>query len=81
MDTTAFGDAAVIIAPTNMSMRAAIELRQATGHPVALTEDNKLVGVCGDEEIYRGILRQTSIADAPIDRSTSDKAAAASTDA
>lgn len=81
MDTSAFGDAAVIIAPTNMSMRAAIELRQATGHPVALTEDDKLVGVCGDEEIYRGILRQTSIADAPIDRSTSDKAAAVSTDA
>ncbi|MFQ5759928.1 MAG: choline ABC transporter ATP-binding protein [Acidiferrobacterales bacterium] len=81
MDTTAFGDAAVIIAPTNMSMRAAIELRQATGHPVALTEDDKLVGVCGDEEIYRGILRQTSIADALTDRSTSDQAAAASTDA
>ena len=81
MDTTAFGDAAVIIAPTNMSMRAAIELRQATGHPVALTEDDKLVGVCGDEEIYRGILRQTSIADEPLNRSTSDEAAAASADA
>jgi glycine betaine/proline transport system ATP-binding protein len=55
----------VIAAPTNMSMRAAIELRQASGHPVALVEAGRLVGVCGDEEIYRGILRQTDIAEAP----------------
>jgi glycine betaine/proline transport system ATP-binding protein len=56
----------VIAAPTNMSMRAAIELRQASGHPVALVEAGRLVGVCGDEEIYRGILRQTDIAEAPV---------------
>ena len=47
-----------------MSMRATIELRQASGHPVALVEDGRLVGVCGDEEIYRGILRQTGLAEA-----------------
>ena len=41
----------------------AIELRQATGQPVALVEDGRLVGVCGDEEIYAGILRQSSLAD------------------
>ena len=56
-------DAAIITAPIEMSMRAAIELRQASGHPVALVADGKLVGVCGDEEIYRGILRQTGLAD------------------
>ena len=56
---------ALITAPTEMSMRAAIELRQASGHPVALVEEGRLVGVCGDEEIYRGILRQTDIAAAP----------------
>jgi glycine betaine/proline transport system ATP-binding protein len=56
------GPAALIAAPTDMSMRAAIELRQASGHPVALVEGERLVGVCGDEEIYRGILRQTDIA-------------------
>ena len=55
---------ALITAPTSMSMRAAIELRQASGHPVALVENGKLVGVCGDEEIYRGILRQTRLAEA-----------------
>ena len=51
--------AAMIIAPVEMPMRLAIELRQLTGHPVALVADGKLVGVCGDAEIYRGILRQT----------------------
>ena len=57
-------DVALITAPTDMSMRATIELRQASGHPVALVEDGRLVGVCGDEEIYRGILRQTGLAEA-----------------
>jgi glycine betaine/proline transport system ATP-binding protein len=56
-------EVALITAPTDMSMRAAIELRQASGHPVALVEDEHLVGVCGDEEIYRGILRQTRLAE------------------
>jgi glycine betaine/proline transport system ATP-binding protein len=60
------GRITVIAAPTDMSMRAAIELRQASGHPVVLVEAGKLVGVCGDEEIYRGILRQTDIAAAPV---------------
>jgi len=55
---------ALITAPTDMSMRATIELRQASGHPVALVEDGRLVGVCGDEEIYRGILRQTGLTEA-----------------
>ena len=58
---------AMITAPTDMSMRVAIELRQATGHPVALVEDGRLVGVCGDEEIYAGILRQSRVADKPVE--------------
>ncbi|MFQ6018637.1 MAG: choline ABC transporter ATP-binding protein [Kiloniellaceae bacterium] len=65
LDHLALGEVALITAPTDMTMRAAIELRQASGHPVALVEDGRLVGVCGDEEIYRGILRQARIADAP----------------
>ncbi len=62
---------ALITAPTDMSMRIAIELRQATGHPVALMEDGRLVGVCGDEEIYAGILRQSSVADEPAEAAAS----------
>ena len=30
---------------------------------VALVDDGKLIGVVGDDEIYRGILRQTGLAD------------------
>jgi len=65
-------EVALLTAPPDMSMRAAIELRRASGHPVALIEDHRLVGVCGDEEIYRGILRQTGLAEAAQD---DDKAA------
>jgi len=64
MDIAALPATALITAPCDMSMRVAIELRQATGQPVALVEDGRLVGVCGDEEIYAGILRQSSAADA-----------------
>ncbi|MPZ12410.1 MAG: choline ABC transporter ATP-binding protein [Kiloniellaceae bacterium] len=63
MDMAALPSTALITAPCDMSMRVAIELRQATGHPVALVEDGRLVGVCGDEEIYAGILRQSSAAE------------------
>jgi glycine betaine/proline transport system ATP-binding protein len=63
MDIAALPATALITAPCDMSMRVAIELRQATGHPVALVEDGKMVGVCGDEEIYAGILRQSSAAE------------------
>jgi glycine betaine/proline transport system ATP-binding protein len=43
-------------------MRDAVEIRQRTGAPIALVNDARLVGVIGDDEIYRGILRQTGIA-------------------
>ena len=65
LERAAAEDVIVIVAPVDMSMHAAIKLRQASGHPVALVEDGKLVGVCGDEEIYRGILRQSDVAAAP----------------
>ena len=73
LDPAGLDGTTIITAPTDMSMRAAVELLQFTGYPVALVEDGKLVGVCGDEEIYRGILRQTSLADS---RQDSEPAAA-----
>lgn len=63
MDLGTLGHGALIMAPLDMSMRAAIELRHATGNPVALIEEGRLAGVCGDDEFYRGILRQASMAD------------------
>lgn len=61
-DAPEAGDPVIVVAPSELTMRRAIELRYRTGTPVALVEDGKLVGICGDEEIYRGILRQASIA-------------------
>ena len=67
-DPEAWQDAALITASTDMTLRTAIELRQASGHPVALLEEGRLVGVCGDDEIYRGILRQAALAPAKANR-------------
>ena len=52
----------VVTAPPDIKLRTALEIRHRTGNPLALVEDRKLVGVIGDDEIYRGILRQTGIA-------------------
>lgn len=40
-------------------MRAVIELRHSSGLPVLLVEDGRLLGVVGDNEIYRGLLQKT----------------------
>jgi glycine betaine/proline transport system ATP-binding protein len=52
----------VVTAPPDITLRTALEIRHRTGNPLALVEDGKLIGVIGDDEIYGGILRQTSIA-------------------
>ena len=53
-------DDVLVTAPSSMKMRWNIEIRHHTGWPVLLVEENRLVGVVGDSEIYGGILRQTS---------------------
>jgi glycine betaine/proline transport system ATP-binding protein len=53
---------AVVTAPPGIRLRTALEIRHRTGNPLALVEDGKLIGVIGDDEIYKGILRQTGIA-------------------
>jgi glycine betaine/proline transport system ATP-binding protein len=63
MDLEALGHDVIVTADPDMRMRTAIELRHATGRPVILVSDGKMVGVCGDEEIYRGILRQSGSMD------------------
>jgi glycine betaine/proline transport system ATP-binding protein len=42
---------AVIVAPASLSLQSLIDLRRRTGHPVLLTEDGQLLGVCGETEI------------------------------
>ena len=49
-----------IMAPSDLSMRKVIDLRHRSGLPVLLEEGGTCVGVCGDAEIYEGILRQSN---------------------
>ncbi len=53
----------IFSAPMNLKMRWNIEARYHTGAPVLLIDDGKLTGIIGDDEIYRGILRQTNLAE------------------
>jgi glycine betaine/proline transport system ATP-binding protein len=49
----------VIVAPSEMKLRAAIALKRQTQHPIVLVDQmGRLAGLCGDEEIYRALLRK-----------------------
>jgi glycine betaine/proline transport system ATP-binding protein len=49
----------VIVAPADLRMRSAIELRRATGNPIVLVDQlGRMAGLCGDDEIYRALLQQ-----------------------
>jgi glycine betaine/proline transport system ATP-binding protein len=61
-DLTNLDRHAVVTVPPAIKLRTALEIRHKTGNPLALVADGKLIGVIGDDEIYRGILRQTGIA-------------------
>ena len=51
----------MIVAPVELTLRAAIALKQQTDHPILLVDQlGRLAGLCGDEEIYRGLLRKQS---------------------
>jgi glycine betaine/proline transport system ATP-binding protein len=65
LDLTGLGPTTVVMAPPDIKMRSAIEIRHATGNPVVFVADGKVIGVVGDDEIYRGMLRQTGLAEAP----------------
>jgi glycine betaine/proline transport system ATP-binding protein len=53
----------IVTAAADIRMKTAIEIRHITGRPVALMEDGRMIGVIGDDEIYRGMLRQTAMSD------------------
>lgn len=52
----------VVTASADILMKTVIEIRHWSGRPIALLDDGRLIGVIGDDEIYRGMLRQTTIA-------------------
>jgi len=48
-----------IVAPVDLTLRAAIALKSRSDHPILLVDQlGRLAGLCGDEEIYRGLLRR-----------------------
>jgi glycine betaine/proline transport system ATP-binding protein len=51
----------VVAASPDIKLKTALEIRQRTGNPLVLVAEGKLIGVIGDDEIYRGILRQTDL--------------------
>jgi glycine betaine/proline transport system ATP-binding protein len=53
----------VIVAPVDLKMRAAIELRRASGNPIILVDQlGRMAGLCGDDEIYRALLQRAPAA-------------------
>ena len=53
----------IIVAPVDLKMRMAIELRRLSGNPVVLVDQlGRMAGLCGDDEIYRALLRARKLA-------------------
>jgi glycine betaine/proline transport system ATP-binding protein len=49
----------LVMASVDVKLRAAIALKQQTTHPIVLVDQlGRLAGLCGDEEIYFGLLRR-----------------------
>lgn len=57
LDLDGRGHRTAVLAPTDILMQKALEIKYATGSPVLLQDDERIVGVIGDDEIYRGLLR------------------------
>ena len=52
-------DADVVVAPVDLKLKAAIALKRLSDHPILLVDQlGRLAGLCGDDEIYRGLLRR-----------------------
>ncbi|HEY6482262.1 MAG TPA: choline ABC transporter ATP-binding protein [Steroidobacteraceae bacterium] len=48
----------IAVAPGTIPLSAIIKLRHATGHPVLLVEDGRLIGMCDEPEIIRALAGQ-----------------------
>ena len=57
--TPPVGETAFIVAPVDLTLRAAIALKAQSDHPILLVDQlGALAGLCGDEEIYRSLLQR-----------------------
>ena len=43
------------VAPASWSLKSIIQLRHSSGHPVLLSDDTKIMGVCGEIGIMRAL--------------------------
>src|SRR5271156_4023562 len=50
-------ESGLAVVPASFSLQSIIRLRQATGHPVLLSEGGKIVGVCNEAEIISALAR------------------------
>ncbi|RTE64861.1 choline ABC transporter ATP-binding protein [Amphritea opalescens] len=62
----ALAEGSLVIASPDISMRAAIEIRYNTGLPVLLTENESLVGVLSDKDLYHALLGKHFTSDAEV---------------
>jgi glycine betaine/proline transport system ATP-binding protein len=51
----AFKEPGLAVAPASMSLQSIIQLRQNSGHPVLVAEEDRILGVCGEHEIIRAL--------------------------
>jgi glycine betaine/proline transport system ATP-binding protein len=57
--TAAVNGSDILVAPVDLKLKAAIALKRQTDHPILLVDQlGRLAGLCGDDEIYRGLLRR-----------------------
>jgi glycine betaine/proline transport system ATP-binding protein len=58
-EDTALADAdlqpGLVVAPASFSLQSIIQLRQASGHPVLLSDGGRIIGVCSETEIIRAL--------------------------
>jgi glycine betaine/proline transport system ATP-binding protein len=45
----------IAVVPASSSLQEIIQLHQATGHPVVLTEERRVLGACGEREILKAL--------------------------
>lgn len=54
------------IVPETTLLRAILQIRQTTGHPVMLERDGRLTGICGEAEILRALCGASGTVPEPV---------------
>ena len=58
----AAGPGDILIVPVDMALRDTMALKLRSAHPLLLVDgEGRLAGLCGEDEIYAGLLRRPNI--------------------